>query len=78
LLSAEAFFSPKCTKAFGERAPPGPAGELIQRSPRPSIKGSLLLRKGDVKGVEKKGRGGEKKRKGGEGRAYTGPLFHES
>ena len=63
LLLNIAFFSPKCTKKrLAAGLHPKPLGELTAL-PRPTswIKGSLLLRDGDGKGVD----GGEKRRNGG-------------
>ena len=65
-------------KTFGDRAPPGPAGELCFKAlPRPhSLNMGLLLRGGEEReGEERKGMGGEKKgKKGGEGIADGGDV----
>jgi len=60
--------------AFGGRAPPGPTGGAYS-APRPPswIKGSLLVREGDEKGVD----GGDGKKRGweeegGEGKGREG------
>ena len=89
LLSPEAFFSPKCTKSFGGRAPPGSPGGVYTApaDPRAGFKEPTSTRRvRGGKGGEGMGREGRKGRKGGnmrhwpygDGRPWLWSLKHRA